>query len=43
MLRFYLNYEQTFFTDGGAADATTKVATDRKTENLLLARVHVKF
>jgi phosphate-selective porin OprO/OprP len=43
-LRFYLNYEQTFFKDGGApTDTTTKVATDRKTENLLFARVHIKF
>ncbi len=42
-LRFYLNFEQTFFKDGGAADATTKLPTDRKTENLLFARAHVKF
>jgi phosphate-selective porin OprO/OprP len=42
-LRFLLNYEQTFFTDGGAADPVTKLATDRKTENVLLGRVHVKF
>jgi phosphate-selective porin OprO/OprP len=42
-LRFYLNFEQTFFKDGGAADGTTKIATDRKTENLLFGRVHVKF
>ena len=42
-LRFYLNFEQTFFKDGGAADATTKLPTDRKTENLVFARAHVKF
>ena len=41
-VRFGVNYEQTHFKGGGALD-TNKVATDRKTENLLLARVHVKF
>lgn len=42
-LRFYVNFEQTFFKDGGAADPTTKVATNRKTESVLFGRVHVKF
>jgi len=42
-LRFYLNFEQTFFKDGGAIDPTSRLATNRKTENLLFARVHVKF
>jgi phosphate-selective porin OprO/OprP len=40
-LKLALNFEQTFFK-GGAAGAD-KIATDRKTENLLFARVHVKF
>lgn len=42
-LRFLVNFEQTFFTDGGAADATTKVATDRKTENVIIARGQINF
>ena len=42
-LRFYLNVEQTFFTDGGAIDTSTRLATNRATENLVFGRVHVKF
>jgi phosphate-selective porin OprO/OprP len=42
-LRFYLNFERTVFTDGGAVDPTTRLASNRATENLVFGRVHVKF
>jgi phosphate-selective porin OprO/OprP len=42
-LRFYLNFAQTFFKDGGPIDPMTRVASNRVTENLLFARAHVKF
>jgi len=43
VLRFYLNFEQTFFNDGGPIDPLTHVASNRATENLLFARAHVRF